>query len=300
MGKNQIIPEKITKPIQLLAAWLVGLVLVNGSFLTFAFYNNGPDWVTGTIIIACIINVPLFLGCLFLLQTKFRPEMQEDSYYSKFLELNTGKYIYRNKDDISIQEIKDIIENSNTVNVSLISELDASLKKTVKQVQNISDSIKPDVENKKHLAEIEKDLKSSSKVIKSLKTSKQRKQHSKIHINDLLPDYNKLINELTKHNLKVTSVFGSTSDNPEIPKKRILSFGQNVSMIDFRKVAKIVWDNNIRFIHFAEKMHSKNNIYIGSYIYFYPEARTIELTTEIYELIQDKGSHLKDIIELVE
>jgi len=29
--------------------------------------------------------VPVFLLCLFLLQTRFRPEMQEDKYYSRHL-----------------------------------------------------------------------------------------------------------------------------------------------------------------------------------------------------------------------
>lgn len=36
--------------------------------------------------IAAVINVPIFIVSLFLLQTKFRPEMQEDTYYSQYLE----------------------------------------------------------------------------------------------------------------------------------------------------------------------------------------------------------------------
>jgi hypothetical protein len=31
--ENRIDPERVTKPIQLLAAWLVGLIVVDGSFL---------------------------------------------------------------------------------------------------------------------------------------------------------------------------------------------------------------------------------------------------------------------------
>lgn len=38
------------------------------------------------LVIASVVNVPLFLICIFLLQTKFRPQMQEDLYYSKYLE----------------------------------------------------------------------------------------------------------------------------------------------------------------------------------------------------------------------
>ena len=86
MSTNNLRPEKVTKPIQLLAAWLLGLVLINSSFLLAASNLTQPDWGAGALIIATIVNVPLFLISLFLLQTKFRPEMQEDTYYSEYLQ----------------------------------------------------------------------------------------------------------------------------------------------------------------------------------------------------------------------
>ena len=87
---GKIEPHRITKPIQLLAAWLLGLILVNGAFLFAATQITTPDWVSGILVIASIVNVPLFLVSIFLLQTKFRPEMQEDTFYSKYLESKTG------------------------------------------------------------------------------------------------------------------------------------------------------------------------------------------------------------------
>jgi|GEM_PF-1549361 hypothetical protein len=86
MSTNNLRPEKVTKPIQLLAAWLLGLVLINSSFLLAANNLTHPDWGAGALIIATIVNVPLFLVSLFLLQTKFRPEMQKDTYYSEYLQ----------------------------------------------------------------------------------------------------------------------------------------------------------------------------------------------------------------------
>ncbi len=71
---------------QLLAAWLTGLIIVDGLFLMAAAKVESPNWAPGVLVIAAIVNVPLFLVCLFLLQTKFRAEMQEDVYYSKYLE----------------------------------------------------------------------------------------------------------------------------------------------------------------------------------------------------------------------
>ena len=82
----EIAPHKITKPIQLLAAWLAGLTIVNASFLTAAGLLHSPTWLSALLTIAAVLNVPVFIASLFLLQTKFRPEMQEDTFYSKYLE----------------------------------------------------------------------------------------------------------------------------------------------------------------------------------------------------------------------
>jgi hypothetical protein len=86
MTEQRIDPSKVTKPIQLLAAWLAGLVLTDSAFLTAATAISKPEWATGALVIASIANVPVFLAALFLLQTRFRPEMQEDVFYAKYLE----------------------------------------------------------------------------------------------------------------------------------------------------------------------------------------------------------------------
>ena len=82
-------PAKITRPFQLLAAWLTGLIAVNAAFLAAAASIKAPLWVPAMLSIAAVVNVPLFLACVFLLQTKYRPQLQEDSYYSKYLERET-------------------------------------------------------------------------------------------------------------------------------------------------------------------------------------------------------------------
>jgi len=86
MNNHKITPEKVTRPMQLLAAWLTGLVIVDGSFLLTAVQIQQRAWIAGVLVIAAILNVPLFLLCIYRLQTKFRPEMQEDSYYSRYLD----------------------------------------------------------------------------------------------------------------------------------------------------------------------------------------------------------------------
>lgn len=111
MEKHQITPEKITKPMQLLAAWLVGLLAIDASFL-FAASSMGPvSWQSGALTIAAIINVPVFIGALFLLQTKFRPELQEDSYYSTYLNSKTNELIKIPKRDSLLEEIERKLES---------------------------------------------------------------------------------------------------------------------------------------------------------------------------------------------
>ncbi|AIA75758.1 hypothetical protein FF32_13175 [Halomonas campaniensis] len=85
MQADKIHAHKITKPIQLLAAWLVGLSIVNITFLSAASTISSPSWIPALLAIAAVVNVPIFVVSVFLLQTRFRPEMQEDSYYSDYL-----------------------------------------------------------------------------------------------------------------------------------------------------------------------------------------------------------------------
>lgn len=85
MKEQRIEPHKVTKPIQLLAAWMVGLVVTNSSFLIAAVQMADESWERGCLVIAAVANVPVFLFALFLLQTRFRAELQEDTYYSEYL-----------------------------------------------------------------------------------------------------------------------------------------------------------------------------------------------------------------------
>lgn len=101
-------PERITKPMQLLAAWLIGLIIVDGSFLTAAAKMEAGSWERGALVLAAIVNVPLFLFALFLLQTRFRPELQEDSYYSRYLDKRTNEVITIGREEFLEKEISSI------------------------------------------------------------------------------------------------------------------------------------------------------------------------------------------------
>lgn len=105
MSGTKIVPEKINKPIHLLGAWLAGLFTVNGGFLVAVTNMERGSFESIALIVAAIINVPLFLFSVFLLQTKFRPELQEDHYYSTYLSQKTNEEVKVLKSDAQLAEI---------------------------------------------------------------------------------------------------------------------------------------------------------------------------------------------------
>lgn len=99
MSEPKIEPAAITKPMQLLAAWLVGLLAIDSCFLLAATRFPAGTMESSALTWAAIANVPVFLIALFLLQTKFRPELQEDLYYSTYINQKTNQTISVSRDE---------------------------------------------------------------------------------------------------------------------------------------------------------------------------------------------------------
>lgn len=109
MTEQKIEPHKVTKPIQLLAAWLVGLIATNGIFLMTALQLEPNTWERGALVVSSVINVPLFLLALFILQTRFRAELQEDTFYSEYLSKKTAAVVRIDKNaaqDTRLEELE--------------------------------------------------------------------------------------------------------------------------------------------------------------------------------------------------
>ncbi len=85
MSEPRIQPHKITKPIQLLAVWFVGLVALVGTLLAGAASIEVPPWLSPTLAITAILIIPVFILLIFLLQTKFRTQFLDDEYYAEWL-----------------------------------------------------------------------------------------------------------------------------------------------------------------------------------------------------------------------
>ncbi len=91
MNENNIEPHKITKPIQLMAVWFLTLLLIDSQLLAATTFIKEPTWITPLLVISAIILIPIFLVGIFIIQTVFRKELQDDYYYSQWLQGNKGQ-----------------------------------------------------------------------------------------------------------------------------------------------------------------------------------------------------------------
>lgn len=279
MSDQKINPEKVTKPIQLLAAWLTGLVIVDGGFLLTASNIGTEHWTSHALVVASIINVPIFLVAIFLLQTKFRPEMQEDVYYSKYLENQvspeTGQ-LEQEKPKDSALEIYEFKEN-----LTLLTERIESLTYEAKGIEQ--------------KAEIEELSSFTNELVETIENS----SYPEVSLNDLLPSYSNLIDQFQEAGIKITSTFGSSNETPEEPKVFTISCGNYIDVPLFQKIVQIGFQNGATTVSYSDGEYSVGKIYVGSYGYRDTYRKQINLDQEFCEKIMEKHLSMSKLIYLL-
>ena len=85
MAGTRLTPEKITSPIQLMAAWFAMLILLVSVFLTAAANIRTPDWAPGFLVIFSSVATLIVISCVTLMLTVFRPHLQEGKEYAQWL-----------------------------------------------------------------------------------------------------------------------------------------------------------------------------------------------------------------------
>ena len=110
MSNNQISPDKITKPIQLLAVWFVTLIAVNGSFLATASKIKLPEWLGIFLIIASVVNVFIFIFLVYNLLTKHRTKIQSDPYYAQYINRDDKLKTSKQSLDKKIKKNEDVVK----------------------------------------------------------------------------------------------------------------------------------------------------------------------------------------------
>jgi hypothetical protein len=85
MAQPELNAEKITSPMQLMAAWFVMLILLSGVLLTAASQIENPDWAAGYLVAFCSLVIIAVIACVTLMLTKFRPHLQDGKEYAEWL-----------------------------------------------------------------------------------------------------------------------------------------------------------------------------------------------------------------------
>jgi hypothetical protein len=260
MGKQDLEPHKVTKPIQLLAAWLVGLVSIDSAFLGAARLIHNPEWAPGLLVIAAIVNVPLFLICIFLLQTKFRPEMQEDTFYSKYLEKRqsiqtnevvTGEMnIVRRQLLESNSKVLEFIEQFQ----SQIHGLEGAVGSLTERVDG-RDSTQIDTQLEQAKAYLETALKNAEWGL------------VRVSVNDLLEFFPEIETRLNTAGIDITDTFGSSSHVGGKPSKSIISFGEDVPIENAQEILRLLSDLDFEGVDIMNESPLNDSILIGSYGY---------------------------------
>ena len=88
----KIDPGRVANPIQLLAALLSAMAVLVVSFLTAAGFIRDPAWAFGTLVVTAVLNIPVFIGILFLMLTKFRHVLVGDEHYVRWLDRERQRF----------------------------------------------------------------------------------------------------------------------------------------------------------------------------------------------------------------
>ncbi|WOX52218.1 hypothetical protein R2E40_21095 [Aeromonas sp. CD] len=277
MSEQKINPNQVTKPIQLLAAWLVGLILINGSFLSAAKVIESPEWASGFLVVAAVLNVPAFLILIFFLQTKFRAELQEDTFYSKHLEKVTG--MYKDTGDIHLIEAKIRKENNDRV-ISLVNAVEKLLISLPNDIGSESGSIST------HNKFIE--LKGTT----ADEENGNYKNIAKVALNDLMPNYKDALSSLLRAGYTVVQVFGSNSKDKKPPQNLTITYRNDVPKKALRELYELFKPYGFNRIDLDQNTRPNffdlPNIYIGSYVDDYSdEHKSIEVNEALEALLMD-------------
>jgi len=204
---------------------MVGLIATNASFLTTAVLMEGDHWGRNALIVASIANVPLFLLALFVLQTKFRAELQEDTYYSDYLSKKSTAVVRLDKNAAQDAKIEALEKQLTTL----------SLESVVTPVVLSGDAV--------HLDWID----------------------WAVALNVHHPEFNAIRRSLKDAGIPLSELFGKTSGKPEkwiISIDRSMPFTHKVKLLDV--LVPFGFDGFL-FWNPAVDADENENVYIGSY-----------------------------------
>lgn len=85
MAGTELRADKITHPFQLMAAWFVMLILLDGALLETALRIGKPSWAAGFLVISAVGLSVIVMAAVFMMLTRFRPHLQDSKEYATWL-----------------------------------------------------------------------------------------------------------------------------------------------------------------------------------------------------------------------
>lgn len=281
-------PHRVTKPIQLLAAWLVGLIATDSTLLTGARVIARPEWASSVLVVAAVAAIPLFLISIFLLQTRFRPEMQEDSYYSEYLKNSmTGM---QTSAALDVRSLREQVADSDRAILEMVRAVQSEVAELGISLTTVSDATTPEVALKQQIAEFSASF--DEALIRTLA------EKVKIEVNDLLPHYDQIRRALEGAGYRITSTFGSTSAYSTKPKIFTLTATHDVPAMVFRRVFALVHPYGLDSVSVTHERAFGTSLYVGGYGYV--EDRVAPLTEPLVTAIRDESRDEADLYGLIQ
>jgi hypothetical protein len=250
---QDISPQQVTKPIQLLAAWLIGLISIDAAFLASAKVLTSPSWAPAALVVAAICNVPLFLVALFLLQTKFRPEMQEDSFYARYLEVQSETRSIVNPAQ-ETAELRQALTEANQRMTEVLREVSVQIS-TVRATlpEHSAENVQRAVESTKHIV----DQAAADAFWRSNAPS----------INDRLPQFRRIFRALNDAGVMIFGIFGSASDLSDPPKYSVMTVRGDVAPLAVSRIAEVLTQFGDWYLNIVSEPVRHDRIFIGAYGY---------------------------------
>jgi len=269
MNTNQNInAEKITKPIQLLAVWFTGLVLLESILLTAASIINQPSWIVPTLVISAILIIPLFLYFIFLLQTKYRPQMQEDTFYSRYLDKNTN----------TVKNVSKVVSASSGQNFDEFKLfLDTSINEIKEEIQKTKTINQEDLST--YLDKVKESI--------SKKELEFENSEFRVTLNKLIPNSSKIRLALLREGIHIDEEW--EGGGGKAPTKNLISFDRNVSPIFLSRILEILHPLGIEFVNLIpeeDRTLHLDEVLIGSYAYRSENRRLNKINTDLIETLK--------------
>jgi hypothetical protein len=290
MQRQKIDVQKVTKPMQLLAAWIVGLILTNSSFLGAASIIEQPTWISGALVVASIINVPLFIIAIFVLQTRFRPEMQEDPFYSQYLASKTGGASGLTTE--SIESLRRDLSLRNNEVVGLIEQLQDDLSTLTEDIREAAQEGFESATVIDKIKKIEQNLHQTGSQIAEVKGKSEWTQYS-IRVNKLLPNQKEIKAALEKDGIPIGTDIGSPKGN--LPDSLVVSISDGFKMTHIKEILSILKTYGFQWIDYVSEQDRiyERAILIGSYV-IDPHLRTRRFDDNFMLFLNHESTTEKD------